>query len=450
MANGYPGVKEEVPRDCPSGNVPGLGVSGGLPKSPISWLPEISKAYDRKPPLGVAGSGGLPPGSAGGLGRSAKHSVYVQTIAKLSDNQRCLTPPSEFALLSEFTTIEVSEWYSKLISSLGLGKEGLRLEFKGWKKYRCNECGAITWLPVINCGKYHPYTSRKHLNRVVARVLNRFKQLNGAGADYFIHLVLTAPEEISNQLPNENIIKRFRKAVNWFFKNLPKSIWRDNHKGSKLGGFYALHLWSTENPFEPHLHAHLLIPNVALGKDNQLHRFKPFLSNSLVRGLWKQALKKFGLWDKPEPSEANAKLIYSKMREGKIYPKLVHRVRYISRRPVADLNNYGWENFDSSAFLDMDIEFVRYLVGYTPRLQPIGFWANLKKLGFVVEPSDSRKSCLETCPLCGSEMEYLGFSPVLPEDIDGFIRDRSGWVRVRLPQMLPSAVFDLSSPPSSL
>jgi hypothetical protein len=90
------------------------------------------------------------------------------------------------------------------------------------------------------------------------------------------------------------------------------------------------------------------------------------------------------------------------------------------------LNKWCFENVVDFSLID--VAFIRFLLGFTPRCQPLGFWTYLKRLGLVAD-NNSRKSCSQTCPVCGSEMKFLGFSRVLPEDVDGFILDRSGWVR---------------------
>jgi len=83
----------------------------------------------------------------------------------------------------------------------------------------------------------------------------------------FNELVLTYPEEISNQLLDpsirESIIDRSRKCSKRFFDKLNTLFCSGNQQ---LGSSVNTHVWSSEFPFLPHLHHHMILPHFSYDK----------------------------------------------------------------------------------------------------------------------------------------------------------------------------------------
>ena len=353
--------------------------------------------------------GGQDVGTWGGL-----QPVYVTTNLK------------SFCWEFDYSKLKISETFELLLRLIDMDPTiSLSFRFRGYTHYICQNpnCGVQDlYLPVIESGTYHPYRSWKHTSRCVNHVMNQIEFLEkNSNVDYLICLDLTCPGEISKLVMDPAIIKRLRRAVNLFIENLRVLLFHE--KRSRLGGFYSIHIWKTSKPLDPHLHVHLQLFNVAYNsRENSFYRFKPMLSHLYVKQAWRDALRSQGLWDDPlEQAFPDCHLHYLKLQDRE---RLIHRLRYVFRRPLIDLNTTL-----THVPPDPNPVWVRYLLDYVPRRVKIGFMANLKRMGFICY-----KSFFERCPICGGILRALEFVPGNLPDVPHFIHDRSGsWVPTEPP-----------------
>ncbi|GAH92140.1 unnamed protein product [marine sediment metagenome] len=387
---------------------------------------------------------------ASDVGRAERAYVHTHTNQQRVDPT---LPPFDFCYDGDWTRLTVSDLLRRVIKELAafsnmerlmsLDKDRLKFEFRGYRTCNCfnKKCPIETVrLPVIVCGRYHPYASVKHSARSLARALDQIKFVEKrSGSDYMICLDLTCPKDVSSRLPDDKIIKRVRRAVSDLTRKLQARLSHGAHKNSRLGGFYTIHVWATRRPLEPHLHVHLQLFNVAYNsKEKRFHRFKPSVDHVLVKRTWRDALKARGLWS--DPTEASLPSCHVRYVRLKDYfrtsdgasgervgrRRLIHRLKYISRKPIVDLNaNLTPDQLEGPH----NPAWVRYLLDYTPRHVKIGFMRDLKALGHVC-----RKSFLPPCPICGEDLTkgqfVAGNCPGLPH----FILKRDGtWENVPPP-----------------
>lgn len=307
----------------------------------------------------------------------------------------CSNLPKSFCWDNDYTDLQPNAPYVQFLKDLGYDVErDLAFEFRGYHRWTCenSECPQEdVYLPVITSGRYHPQKSFKHVSRVVGRVMDkiRFVQKH-APADYLINLDLTCPAWVSDRAGDHLTLDRLRKAVNRFLTNLRKECFHEQK--SQLGGVYAVHTWATKRPLDKHLHVHLSIFNVAFNpREKTFYRFKPMLDHLKIKRAWQKSLKSVGLWDNPnDNSLPDCHIHYFKLSDA---PRLIHRLRYVFRKPIVDLNRNLTFDFE------LDKAWAIKVLNYTPRQVQIGFMLKLKKLGYVCS-----KSFSELCPRCGQPM----------------------------------------------
>ena len=321
----------------------------------------------------------------------------------------CSILPKSFCWDSDNSRLELNAPYVRFLKDLGYDVErDLSFKFRGYHKHTCeNEKCHVedVFTPVICCGRYHPHRSFKHVSRVVGRVMDkvRFVQKHSP-ADCLINLDLTCPAWISDRVGCPSILARLRKAVNRFLTNLRKECFHE--KKSQLGGFYCVHTWATNAPLTKHLHVHLSIFNVAFNlREKMFHRFTPMLDHLKIKRAWQKSLRSVGLWDNPLPNDLpDCYASYLKLTDA---PRLIHRLRYVFRKPITDLNRtLTFENTNG-----FDDAWAVALLNFTPRQVQIGFMLKLKALGYVC-----RKSFSELCPACGEPMrlDVIFYTPPCP------------------------------------
>lgn len=360
--------------------------------------------------------------------------VYVHLRTNQLPGDR-LPPSTLFAWDQDYSRLEVSRGFRQLVERFDTSDplrdpaKTLYSNFRGYHRYACQNrvCPLMKiYLPVIDCGRYHPHKSFKHVSRCVGRILDQIEFLEKKSpVDYLICLDLTCPGEISDRVMDPGVIKRLRRSVNLFIENLRILLSRGKRRFSKLGGFYSIHIWATKDPVNPHLHVHLQLFNVAFSlKENRFYRFKPMISHLLVKKAWRDALRSQGLWGDPIDRDLpDCYIHYLKLKDRE---RLIHRLRYVFRKPIVDLNMRLQGDLPD---LDLDPRWIRHLLDYTPRRVKIGFMSNLKHLGYLCP-----KSFSERCPFCGGVLQKIGFVPGNLPDLPHFIRDRSGrWIQVDPP-----------------
>jgi hypothetical protein len=358
--------------------------------------------------------------------------VYVQSHLKSIISRK------PFILTNWYSRIKIGELYPKLLKMLGYDiNQVLHYEVIAYKHFYCdNENCEVKdfYIPMVKAGKYHIYQSFKHCERVVAQIMDKLEALRQKfDFDYVIAIDLTYPKEISLKLLNpverEEILKKNKKAVKLFREELHRFLFPD--KNSKLGLIYTPHIWRTRRPLEPHLHNHIIMPNIAIeevkvkiGDEEKIeviaHRFKPFIKEEFLRELWKVVLIKCGLWNNSN-KKADIHIRYIKATDK---GRLAHRIRYMFRMPIIDLNEYlKNEDLEEGSFEKVK-DFANFLINYTPRRHNLGWLTNLKKMN--VEPcrkSISRNEYL--CPKCGNKARYLGYASIEEvKDLPKFWIDR--------------------------
>ena len=309
----------------------------------------------------------------------------------------CSILPKSFCWDNDFSTLDPTPPYVAFLKVLGYDPDcDLSFKFLGYHRYTCEnpKCHIEDiFFPVIRCGRYHPHRSFKHVSRVVGRVMDKVRFVQKyAPADCLINLDLTCPAWVSERAEDPSIITRLRRAVNRFLTNLRKECFYD--KKSQLGGFYCVHTWATTHPLNKHLHVHLSIFNVAFNsREKTFHRFKPMLDHLKIKRAWRKSLRSAGFWDSPDESSLpDCYARYVKLSDA---PRLIHRLRYVFRKPITDLNR----NLTKENTTGFDDVWAIRLLNFTPRQVQLGFMLKLKALGYVCS-----KSFSELCPACGQPM----------------------------------------------
>ena len=106
--------------------------------------------------------------------------------------------------------------------------------------------------------------------------------------------------------------------------------------------------------------------------------------------------------------------------------RVSHRIRYMCRRPIKDLN----ENLEVGDLESFDREFAEFLLDYTPQRRNYGFLTNLKRFGV-----ESGGKIPPKCPICNGELYLVTrrWGENLPE-VPHLAQDRSGnWFEVDPP-----------------
>jgi hypothetical protein len=265
---------------------------------------------------------------------------------------------------------------------------------------------------MINCGRFHPWSSARHSSRAVHQTLERLDRIHAkSGFDYLIRLDLTIHKEDADP-QNQS---RLRKAVRDFLDLLGEHLSRKG-KGKlkgKLTGVYTLHPWSTKG-LTPHYHVHLNVPNVLKTKRGFV-RFCPRIHHLVVKTLWRKALRINGLWALEGESLPDCHVSFVRFKDR---VRVAHRIRYLSRLPIVDLS----DNLTREQAEGFDLEWAKFLLFYTPRIVWVG-WA--RGGGFANSNEKRKRNEFLICPKCGWVMDYLGIRKPDPE-IPCFVEQRDG------------------------
>lgn len=287
----------------------------------------------------------------------------------------------------------------------------LNFRHLGWARYECRaetcEVDRV-YLPKFEVGTMHPYTSQKHTARIAGKI---FSALEAMKCDHMICIDLTIDNFLARDI-SPYAISQMTKAVKDFQQGLHDLI--TGHKG-KVGGWMAIHTWSSMEPYEPKLHAHLVLPNLALGEDSNLHRFSPMLNVRAVRDIWRRVMLSRG-WIHELQEEVNLKVRYIPLKERR---RCLGRLQYMFRLPRVDIARCEAE---VKGFSEADFTFLSKLMMYSTRQRAFGFCTRLKKLGVVVAELKN-----PPCPICGHELQNMKEKvKFLPDDIPILQFDSAG------------------------
>lgn len=425
------------------------------------------------PPLLVQKTFSVPPPSQGNVSPwvAPEGGVYVQRV------RNSVAKTKTFAWDGDYTRLGVNPALAELLTWLDKDPSTWAWAHKGYRAWGCEnprcEVNRV-YIPMVNCGTFHPWTSFKHVSRCEAQVLDQLEFLEKhSPVDYISHVVLTAPGWVSDGLLDKNTLKRFRKAVHRFLNLLVKRLFPRRADG-RLAVWFGVHVWSSERPLNKHLHAHLLLPNVVLNrKEQKFYRFAPLLPEKEVKECWRAALGEAGLWDSNLPSgdlpdvglkfyrlrvlpralmEMVEKKAWAIWREveptepdgpppqyvvadvlkeiprsefTELNPLVKEKIRYCFRFPLVDLNKH----LTADMLAGCDERWTEFLINYTTRRFRAGFLNSLKQFGYICRNSRNAR-----CPFCGFEMTKLGWIKSNLPDIPHLIRDKGGgWCEVEPP-----------------
>lgn len=374
--------------------------------------------------------------------------------------------PSEFCWDDIY---DLRDPYAELLDYFGVSDEDRKCDFHGYVEYshstsRNFDCPVETiYKPVLNVGKYHPQRSRQHHARSSDRAYDRFLHIKELARkqrvkfDYLRFIDITIPKSVSEKLPDDVFVDEFRGAVRDFFHRLEDELYR----GQQLVGMRTIHVWSSESPLTPHLHAHTVISNVVYdrgserwdphpsGSDDRIlrhlggfHRVDPFIDERRLKEIWRSVLVDHGWWD---PDDDDLPVVYIEVIKfwddvdspsdedlaSSDYSELVkrrlrdthmirHKLSYMARCPIEDLN----ENLEDSDLGDLDEDFAWFVLNYTTSRSNLGFASDLKRSGY-----DSNSSLDPLCPICGAPLYKIRrVYENLADKVHLFRRNEGSWV----------------------
>jgi hypothetical protein len=284
-----------------------------------------------------------------------------------------------------------SEKFKQYVKRLGYGHLADNAEIDEIRPVRAKICvnGKVVYVP--NYSRKNELIKKSISRRSsVNRLINRlYEAVDKIKADYMLNFTLTVPIWLIDPENIENELKKVRKAFRKFIKRLETEFYR----GSKLGGCYNVHIWSSEK-LTPYIHIHMHILNVCQDKNGEFHRFRPFYSLEqleTIRGIWRDCLIEAG-YSIPENVKLDFYVDYVKLENR---PLVFHKLKYSARSPLIDLVRY-FILYDQAP--NISDEWAETLIFYENRRNVFGFFRNLKQLIGEVR---KRKSC----PVCGSEVD---------------------------------------------
>ncbi|MBA7672401.1 hypothetical protein ES703_80577 [subsurface metagenome] len=329
-------------------------------------------------------------------------------------------------------------WYAlkSLLQPVHPFFEGKEAYLDGFRVYR--RPGAETWLawPQISGPRGgrmplgNPYRLRKVSRSHTARKIKALFAVADASKVMLriAHVMTSCPKPISEWA----IEKKSRRQVMWKELGRPFLGGLEDIVGSGLGADSNYHTWSSECPVEPHSHFHHQLTNLrmveapgALDEDGEQayhleeipwvtqrggNRYQvPFSDQQLVlvKQLWLKLLRDFVRkhkidWQPPADDDAEGwREIYVNVvpKDGKM--KMMGSINYCGRNPIEDYAVYSNKVLREEHAVCPDPP--EWLLKYSNRSRPFGWWRNLKTL------AGSRKEEREKLhPLTGERLEYLG------------------------------------------
>jgi hypothetical protein len=284
------------------------------------------------------------------------------------------------------------EKFKEYVKRLGYGHLADTAEIDEMRPVRAKICvnGRVVYIPQYSRKNE---LIRKSISRrsSVNRLINQICKLHDkSGSDYMLNFTLTVPIWLIDQENIENDVKKVRKAFKKFIEQLEKEFYR----GSKLGGCYNVHVWSSEK-LTPNVHVHAHLVNVCQDTNGEFHRFRPYYTKEqleTVRRIWKECLRKSG-YSIAENIELDVYVDYVKLDNR---PLVFHKLKYSARSPLLDLVRYFIMNDREPEITD---QWAETIIFYENRRSVFGFFRNLKRLIGEL-PGKTRN-----CPICGSEVD---------------------------------------------
>jgi hypothetical protein len=282
------------------------------------------------------------------------------------------------------------EKFKEYVKRLGYGHLADNAEIDEIRPVRAKICvnGKVVYVP--NYSRKNELIKKEISRRSsVSRSINMlYAVIDIIKADYMLSITPTIPIHAINPKKIEEDREKAREAFKDFIKRIEKEFFR----GSKLGGCYNIHIWSSSE-LTPYIHIHSHILNACRDKKGEFHRFRPYFAPEdleKLRKIWKECLIKHR-FSIPE-NELDVHVDYVKLENR---PLVFHKLKYSARSPLIDLVRYFILHDQAPNISD---EWAETLIFYENRRSVFGFFRNLKQLIGEVRRGKS-------CPVCGSEID---------------------------------------------
>ena len=300
-----------------------------------------------------------------------KHeSVIIQT-----HNDILIDPPAPFIEFIQ-NLLDLDEEMARIYSTA---------EIEGYYRIFCEEGQHFVYYPKISfMGRLNPYRKHKTAKRSSSRIVKSLLNLTGylqskiTKGVYLIALELTFPKDFSYKLlaSFDNTIKKAQECFKDFYNWLKST--KLKNKDEELGLCQNLHLWSTKNPFEPHVHFHINIVNLIWKRDEKKFiRFSPKLDVDQLQSVWKEILEKHGI-ETPESVDVHVRFIPIN-NEWRNKNDLFRRFRYCSRSVILDFCRFFEENEFSDDLLS-NKEYLINLFSYVNRRVNYGWFRYINRI----------------------------------------------------------------------
>lgn len=232
------------------------------------------------------------------------------------------------------------------------------------------------------------------------------------------HIVTTCPEPVSEWA----VVKVSRRQVMWKELGRPFLDGLEDILGPGLGADTNYHTWSSACPLKPHSHFHNLVANLRVSESDVLdeddqpaysmveipwHRQRggkdvPLSDEQLVdaKKLWWRLLAAFVKkrridWD-PGTEEEGWKSVNVWVEPRDSKAAMMGTINYVGRNPLEDFAVY------SNAHPDCP-DPPGWLLKYTNKSRPFGWWRSLKTLAGSQEEEREKLH-----PLTGEKLDYMG------------------------------------------
>jgi hypothetical protein len=284
--------------------------------------------------------------------------------------------------------------YKEYVKRLGYGHLADTAELDEIRPIRAKICvnGNVVYVPRYSRKNElikKSISRRSSVNRLINQIYRLREKI---GSDYMLNFTLTVPTWLINPENIEADVQKVRKALKMFVRRVEKEI----YGGSRLGGCYNVHIWSSER-LTPYIHIHMHMLNVCQDKNGEFHRFRPYYSREqleAIRKIWKDCLIKSG-YSIAENIELDIYIDYVKLENRAL---VFHKLKYSARSPLIDLVRYFILNDKEPDITD---QWAETIIFYENRRSVFGFFRNLKRI--IGEVSEKTRHC----PVCGSEIDEV-------------------------------------------
>ncbi len=334
----------------------------------------------------------------------------------------------------------------RLALELGVPIEHFELEYSGFRAFDCRSCAHKWFYPSYMAGKLHPASAIKKARKFAARDIDRLMHLRSKGATHTLKITPTFPKKYSRDFYQSS--KKHSEIIRDFLRRFEKAYDR-----GKLAASYNVHVWSSKQPWKPHVHGHISMPNIAFkgktvysqppitvtdkrgrrrlrqmgiatakGKYVRLPHYFNKGSLDWIRSLWAETLASHSIEvDGDVDIHVGYLSIPESNKDKKSFSKLMNWEQYRARVGSSDL----WKESDRLDFEKLDKDFLRFLLRYRNRGHTFGFMARLSQHGHT--PSKCQGGL--HCPHCNGELRRMGWYKTygeIPYKLKGVIRTRKG------------------------